>query len=358
MMPTLRARPSNGERRPSSPPLMTSQPRAGSDPELSPADCGHAQPDVSVIVVNYNTAHLLHDMGSALSAARAGLALEVIVVDNASRDGSVELLQTDPTFATARLIMNAVNVGFGRANNQAVEHATGRYVLLLNTDAFVSADTLAKTVARMDESPECGVIGVRLVGRDGAVQPSCRSFPTPWNLFLARSGLGRFFPKARMVDDVTWDDGKSQECDWVPGCYLLTRKALVDEVGLFDPRYFLYFEEVDFCRRVKLAGWRTVYLADTTVIHLGGESAKSDAALTTAGQQISVLQIESELLYFRKNHGRSGLFALVSLSWLADLIQAVKQFLRSRPEGRGTAGHAMALARILRRTAWGTAPTR
>ena len=338
---------------------MTSQPRAGSDRELSSADPARPQPDVSVIVVNYNTAHLLHDMWSALSAARDGLALEVIVVDNASRDDSVKLLQTDPTFAAARLILNTVNVGFGRANNQAVKHATGRFVLLLNTDAFVSADTLTKTVARMDESPECGVIGVRLIGRDGAVQPGCRFFPTPWNLFLARSGLVRFFPKTRLVDDATWNDGKSQECDWVPGCYLLTRKALIDQVGLFDPRYFLYFEEVDFCRRVKLAGGRTVYFADTTVIHLGGESAKSDASLTAAGQQISVLQIESELLYFRKNHGRSGLLSLVLLSWLADLIQAFKHLVKGRPRSMGgSAGHAVTLAIILLQTAWGSAPTR
>ncbi len=337
---------------------MTSQPRVDSDLEVPPAEPARAQPDVSVIVVNYNTAHLLRDMWSALAAARGGLSIEVIVVDNASRDDSVELLQTDPMFATARLILNKDNVGFGRANNQALAQAVGRYVLLLNTDAFVSADTLTKTVARMDESPECGVIGVKLVGRDGSVQPSCRSFPTPWNLFLARSGLSRLFTKTRMVDDATWDENRSQECDWVPGCYLLTRKTLLDRIGLFDPRYFLYFEEVDFCRRVRLAGWRIDYCADTTVIHLGGESAKSDAALTAVGRQISVLQIESELLYFRKNYGRSGLLALVCLSWLADFIQSVKQLVIDQP-GQGTgSGHAVELARILRRTDWGTAPTR
>lgn len=325
---------------------------------MSPTDPGRAQPDVSVIVVNYNTAHLLHDMWSALSASQVGLTVEVIVVDNASRDASVKLLQTDPTFAAARLILNTVNVGFGRANNQALKYATGRYVLLLNTDAFVAADTLAKTVDRMNKHPRCGVIGVKLVGRDGTVQPSCRFFPTPWNLFLARSGLSRFFAKARMVDDATWEDGLSQECDWVPGCYLLTRKELIDKVGLFDPRYFLYYEEVDFCRRVKQAGWQTFYFADTTVIHLGGESAKTEAVLTAAGQQISTLQIESEVLYFRKNHGPSGLAALVGLGWLADFIQAVKRFSKGRPDSMGTAGHAVALTRILLKTAWGTAPTR
>ncbi|MEP7302064.1 MAG: glycosyltransferase family 2 protein [Caldimonas sp.] len=335
---------------------MTSQQRAGSTLELSPA--GRARPDVSVIVVNYNTAHLLHDMWSALAAAQAGLTLEVIVVDNASRDASVQMLQTDPAFAAAHLIVNPNNVGFGRANNQALAHASGRYVLLLNTDAFVAPDTLARTVARMDAEPRCGVLGVRLVGRDGAVQPSCRFFPTPWNLFLARSGLSRVFRRARMVDDPAWQDGLSQECDWVPGCYLLTRKALLDEIGLFDPRYFLYFEEVDFCRRVGQAGWKTLYFADTTVVHLGGESAKTEGVLTAAGQQISALQIESELLYFRKNHGLAGLLALVGLSWLADFLQAAKAMVKGRAGAMGTRGHAGAVAKLLRSTAWGSVPTR
>ena len=118
------------------------------------------------------------------------------------------------------MIANSVNVGFGRANNQALPHVRGRYVLLLNTDAFVSADTLPKTVSFMDAHPRCGVLGVKLVGEDGSLQPSCRYFPTPWNVFLASTGLQRFFPRTRLVDDMSWDHASVRECDWVPGCYL------------------------------------------------------------------------------------------------------------------------------------------
>lgn len=318
------------------------------------------KPDVSVIVVNYNTAHLLHDMWAALMASQADLSLEIIIVDNASRDGSVRLLQTDPQFASARLIVNAANVGFGRANNQGMQFATGRFVLLLNTDAFVSADTLRKTVTHMDTHPRCGVLGVRLVGRDGSLQPSCRYFPTPWNVFLWRSGLNRYFPNVRMVDEMNWDHATSRECDWMPGCYLLVRKEVIDTVGLFDPRYFLYSEEVDFCRRVKQSGWQSTYFAHTTVVHLGGESAKSDAVLTTAGQQISALQIESEMLYYRKHHGVAGLSVFVCLSWLADIIQAAKWLLKGRSFGglRSIGDHAAAVTSLLFRTGWGSSPTR
>lgn len=318
------------------------------------------KPDVSIIVVNYNTAHLLHDMWHALMASQADLSLQIIIVDNASRDDSVNLLQTDPCFACARLILNAANVGFGRANNQGMQYATGRYVLLLNTDAFLSADTLRKTVGHLDTHPRCGVLGVRLVGRDGSLQPSCRYFPTPWNVFLWSSGLNRFFPNVRMVDDMDWDHTSSRECDWMPGCYLLIRKEVIDAVGLFDPRYFLYSEEVDFCHRAKQAGWQSTYFADTTVIHLGGESAKSDSVLTTAGQQISALQIESELLYFRKHYGVAGLSAFVCLSWLADLINAAKWLLKGRAF-RGLSGicnHATSVVSLLFKTGWGSSPTR
>ena len=111
------------------------------------------------------------------------------------------------------VIENKLNVGFGRANNQALPHARGRYLLLLNTDAFVAPDTLQKTIEYMDAHPSCGVLGVKLVGRDGALQPSCRYFPTPLNVFLTTTGLKRFFPRTRLVDNMSWDHASVRECD-------------------------------------------------------------------------------------------------------------------------------------------------
>ena len=236
------------------------------------------------------------------------------MVDNASRDGSVDILRT--RYPNVELIENPTNVGFGRANNQALPRIRGRYVVLLNTDAFVAPDTLQKTVDFMEAHPRCGVLGVKLVGRDGALQPSCRYFPTPWNVFLARTGLKRFFPGTRLVDDMSWDHASVRECDWVPGCYYLVRREVIERVGLFDPRYFLYYEEVDHCRAVRRAGWSVMYYPFTKVVHTGGESAESEGPLTTCGRQIFAQQIESELLYFRKHYGRIGLlfaFILASL---------------------------------------------
>jgi len=216
---------------------------------------------------------------------------------------------------------NTENVGFGRANNQALPNIQGKYVLLLNSDAFVSPDTLEKTIVYMDTIPKCVVLGVKLIGRNSELQPSCRYFPTPWNIFLNSTGLSRFFKNVQMVDDMEWDHASSRQCDWVPGCYYLVRRKVIDQADLFDPRYFLYYEEVDHCFSAKNAGWEIHYYPLTSAIHIGGESAKSEGELTTGGWQIEEMQIESELLYFRKNHGFlsaiSGVF--LAIFWGCDL---------------------------------------
>ena len=198
---------------------------------------------------------------------------------------------------------------------------------LLNTDAFVSPDTLVKTLNFMEANPQCGILGVKLVGEDGTLQPSCRYFPTPWNVFLISTGLNRFFPNTRLVDDMKWDHNSIRECDWVPGCYYFTRKQLLDQIGLFDPGFFLYYEEVDHCRRAHQAGWTVYFYPKTQVVHVGGESAKADATLTDAGRQIARLQIESELLYFRKHYGLWGLAASIFLTTCGWLLAVLKDMV-------------------------------
>jgi GT2 family glycosyltransferase len=316
-----------------------------------------AAPDVTVIVVNYNTEHLLDRMFASLEASRGALRLQVIVVDNASRDRSVEKLRTD--YPNVELIENSANVGFARANNQAVPRVRGRYVLLLNTDAFVSPDTLTKTVEFMDGNPRCGVLGVKLVGESDGLQPSCRYFPTPWNVFVASNGLQRLFPSTRLVDDMTWDHASVRECDWVPGCYYLIRREVIDQVGLFDPRYFLYQEEVDHCRAVKSAGWSVVYYPFTKVIHIGGESAGSIGPINRVSRQISAYQTESELLYFRKHYGISGVLAAIFLGLLSDLLRIGSGLLRHSDKVRVSTAfqHMRTLLQRLIATRWGLQPT-
>lgn len=313
--------------------------------------------DLSVILVSYNTAEVTKISLHHLFASKHNLQMEVFIIDNASRDNSVEVIRA--AYPDVPMIENKVNVGFGRANNQALPFITGRYVLLLNTDAFVDVDTIAKTVAYMDEHPKCGILGIKLIGENGDLQPSCRYFPTPWRIFLQTTGLNHFFKNVQMVDDMRWDHASERNCDWVPGCYYLVRKEVIDQIGLFDPLYFMYCEEVDHCFATKKAGWDVTYYP-TPIVHLGGESAKSDSEISTYGRQIRSLQIESELLYFRKNHGISGVLAHLLLTTLVNILQVLRNILRLEPLKKlmTYVNHSWFVWKMFFRTSYGKKGTR
>ena len=314
---------------------------------------------LTTLLVSYNTKALLTPCLEALDQALAPIGGgEIIVVDNASRDGSAEFLRQNRPDVT--LIESGENVGFGRANNLALGRIKSRFLLLLNTDAFLPPEALSGPLAYMQEHPQCGVLGVRLVGRDGEPQPGCRYFPTPLNTFWARAGLPRRFGSPRMVDDVEWDHREIRECDWVPGCYYLIRREVLDKVGLFDPRFFLYFEEVDHCREVRKAGWQVHFWPHVSVVHIGGESAKSDGSISKSGRQLEALQIESSFLYFRKHHGLAGALSFLFLDLLADAILLVKAALKAKGWSRigEIVAHMKATAAIAGVTRLGRAGTR
>jgi len=287
-------------------------------------------PLLTTLLVSFNTRGLLTPCLDALAAARAPLEgpSPVIVVDNASADGSADYLEAN--HPEVQLIRSDKNLGFGRANNLGLPGVHSKYLLLLNTDAFVPPDALTKTLAFMEATPDCGILGVRLVGRDGDLQPSCRYFPTPYNTFLSRSGLARWLPGTRMVDDMSWAHDEVRECDWVPGCFYLVRTELLSEVGLFDPRYFLYYEEVDHCFAAKAAKAKVVYYPHVSVVHIGGESAKSIGTINKFGRQVEVLQIESAQIYFRKQFGLAGVLWHLLLEELADVVLIARALSRRK----------------------------
>ncbi|CAH2598857.1 Glycosyltransferase family 2 protein [Rhodovastum atsumiense] len=317
-----------------------------------------SEPDLSIIIVFYKTSHLIEPLMAALDASTSHLSVETIIVDNASCDGSVARLRE--RVPSARIIENERNVGFGRANNQALAVAHGRFLLLLNTDAFVAPETLLATVRAMEEHPDWGILGVRLVGPDGSDQPSCRHFPTPANIFLNATGLGRVMPWVKPVDDPLCKRDVTQECDWVPGCYFLIRRSVVEQIGVLDSRFFMYYEEVDYCRRAKAAGWKVVYFPGTRVIHLGGVSAERLGPLAATIRQVPALQLESEILYFRKHLGLPGLLTIFMLTLAANAIVRFKAAVRQkqpRPEYTGLPS-SFALIITLLQTRCGLRPTR
>jgi GT2 family glycosyltransferase len=293
----------------------------------------NSTPDVSVIIVSFNTRDLLRDCLNTL-AREARVTYEVLVVDSASRDGSAAMIERE--FPDVRLFLSDVNLGFAGANNIAFPECRGRYVVLLNSDAFLTSGALRLSVEHMDANPRAGIGGVRLVGWDGSWQPSARMFPSLLNDFLMLSGLASRFPKSRFFGrvDRTWaSPDEEAEVDWVPGAYSIIRRTALNQVGYFDSRFFLYYEEVDLCRRFKNAGFKVCYFPDIVIIHLGGESSKTlrQLKMSSVGAQLTLWRMRSVLLYYRKHHGWQAWLAKHSESaWHA--IRAFKNWGGAKSE--------------------------
>ena len=311
-------------------------------------------PDVSVVIVSFNTCDLLRECLQTLKRQAGGVSYETFVVDNTSRDGSADMVAQE--FPEVRLIRSEVNLGFAAANNQAFPLAHGRYVVLLNSDAFLQPDALARSVGCMDADPKIGLGGARLIGRGSSWQPSARMFPSLSNNFMTISGLSAKYPHSQFFGrvDRTWaDPNQAAQVDWVPGAFSIIRRAVLEEVGYFDENFFLYYEEVDLCRRVKAAGYTIWYWPDVTVVHLGGESSKTlkRLSMSSAGSQLTLWRMRSALLYYYKHHGARG-------AWFARKLETMWHALRARrntgspdPDRRAKAEESQAIVTLMHQ-AW------
>jgi GT2 family glycosyltransferase len=275
--------------------------------------------DISIIIISFNTREVLEECLQSVFRECGSLTVQAIVVDNASTDQSPEMIEQK--FPQVELIRNKVNLGFGQANNIGLAIARGRYVVLLNSDAFVQKGALERSVAHMDANPRAGLGGGRLMGRDRSDQPSARMFPAVLSDLIVLSGLAAKFAKSRFWGraDRTWADrNQAAEVDWVPGAYSIIRPEALQVAGVFDPRFFLYYEEVDLCKRIKECGYQIWYWPDIEVVHIGGESSRQLSALelSRSGAQLVLWRTRSMLLYYRKHHGfKAGLAMLTEIVW-------------------------------------------
>ena len=284
----------------------------------APAGAG-ATPDVSVIVVSYNTREILRRCLARLAEELATVDGEAIVVDNASADGSADMVADE--FPAVQLVRSTVNLGFAAGNNRGFALARGRYVVLLNPDAFLGSGALARALAHMERSPHVGIAGGRLQDPAGRLQPSGRLFPSLLNELMVISGLAARYPRSRLFGrfDRTWaDPDQAAQVDWVPGAFTIIRGRALGETGGFDERFFLYYEEVDLCRRMVQAGYEVWYWPDVVVTHIGGASSKTVKAheFSCAGSQLTLWRLRSALLYYRKHHGRRAAWGLAALESL------------------------------------------
>ena len=231
---------------------------------------------LSVVFLSYNTRDLTRQALNSVLAAAEGLEAEIFVVDNASADGSADMVAEE--FPQVKLVCNEANVGFSAGNNVALRQVTGEYALLINTDTIVRRDALHAMVEFLDAHPEAGACGCKILDPDGTLQlDSRRGFPTPLAAFCKMSGLSRLFPKHPLMARyhlTHLDPEQTAEIEVLSGSCMMVRKAAMDQVGLLDEDYFMYGEDIDWCYRFHQAGWKIYYLPTTAIIHFRGESGR------------------------------------------------------------------------------------
>ncbi len=250
---------------------------------------------LSIVIVNWNTCALLAQCLASIYANVSGTDFEVIVVDNASQDDSVTMVKRD--FPQVRLIENDENVGFTRANNQAMAVSGGRYILLLNSDAVVLSGASEGLLALAESHPQAGLVGAQLLNPDGTFQASYTDFPTLWREFLILSGLGRLLYSPHYPSHGPEEGRGPRQVDYVEGACLLVRRQVFQEMGGFDEDFFMYAEEVDWCYRMRQAGWEVWYAPQVRIVHHGGASSRKKR--TSAEAQL----YRSRVMFFRKHYG-------------------------------------------------------
>ena len=287
--------------------------------------------DLSVVIVSWNVRDLLERCLRSIGCANrlgavgegaesgnsppeTGTSVEIIVIDNDSADGSAEMVRAE--FPSVRVIRNSENRGFPAANNQGIGLAQGRYAILLNPDTEVVGSALHAMVAFADAHPGVGVVGPQLLFPDGSIQPSRYRFPTPATALFESTWLRPIAPR-RVLDRYyvrDQPDSATHDVDWVRGAALMVRREAFEQVGLLDEGFFMYSEELDWCRRIRDAGWRVVYLPEAQIIHHEGKS--SEQAIPTRHVSFQT----SKVRYFRKHHGKRvaealRLFLLANYVW-------------------------------------------
>jgi len=286
----------------------------------------HADIDISIVIVNYNVKEFVANLLNSISKARYDFKLQIIVVDNDSSDDSLEYLE--PRYPDVQFIANDENVGFGKANNQALKQANGRYTLLINPDTIVSEDTLSTLFRHMEMNPSCGACGCKILNPDGSFAPeSRRSIPTIWSSLSKLLGLSALFPNSKTFGQyyMSWmDEDEPGQIPVLSGSFMFFRTDVLKQLKGFDERFFMYGEDIDLCYRLQKTGYHIDYVPDTSIIHYKGESTKKD--------NIRYIKSFNEALYifFKKHytHRYSSLFR--SVIFIGIVIRGLFSFLKNK----------------------------
>ena len=260
--------------------------------------------DLSIIILNYNHKNLLKNCLKSLQEADIKSFYELIITDNDSDDGSREFLfQLKEEYPEIKIIFNTRNLGYSRANNQAINLTRGKYILILNPDIIILPESINKLVDFLEKNPEVGVVGPQLLNPDKSVQYSCCRFPNLLTPAVRRTFIGRLpWFKKELSRYLMFDFNHRQvrEVDWLIGACLMIKKGILGKVDLFDKRYFAYFEDVDFCRQVWRTGFKVVYFPEAQMVHFHRRLSADGSALQSLFSKVTWIHIWSSMKYFWK----------------------------------------------------------
>jgi GT2 family glycosyltransferase len=286
--------------------------------------------NLTVIIVNWNVKNFLKGCLESIYRFTRGIEFEVFVVDNNSSDGSRDMVKAD--FPQVRLIENSQNLGFAASNNIALKECASEYVLLLNPDTELADNSLKAMVEYMDAHAEAGCIGCKLFFGDGSLQHSCRTFPSIFTDLMDNLFLAWIFPRSTFFNSYRmgyWSHDHVREVDVPAGACLMVRYDIIRSIGFFDTRFFLYYDEIDLCRRIKNGGWKIFFVPYMKIIHYSNKSSKQIPL------DIIRWMNRSKLLFFEKHYGRwSIIFLLLSLmmrGFIVWVIFPVSWLLSGRP---------------------------
>jgi GT2 family glycosyltransferase len=274
--------------------------------------------DVSVVIVNWNTRELVADCIRSVLDQISNYAIEVIVVDNGSEDGSQEVVRRE--FPGVNLIENKVNLGFAKANNVGIRAAKGRYLCLVNSDVRVMAGCIDALATFMDSHLSVGLCGPQILWPDMSIQDSCRNSPSLWNNFCSAIKLNKLFPNSSIFSGehmLYFSHDQEVKADYLAGCFLMLRKDALDQVGLFDEQFFIYAEEMDLAKRLWSAGWKVVFIPEARAVHHHGASSSRDPVRFSLEQQKAVLK------YWRKHSSSFTRLVFVLLLVFQYLVRAI-----------------------------------
>jgi len=280
--------------------------------------------EISVVILSWNDKKYLDECLESLAHSTKSRTMEIIVVDNASTDGSQEMVETK--HPRVQLIRNQENVGFPRGNNMGMRASQGKYLFVLNSDIKLYEGCLDALVDYLEQHPDIGMIGPKILNRDLTHQSSCRTFPTLWNNFCSASGLSKVFAGSKFFSGehmFYFKGDRIIDVDVLVGCFWGVRREAMDKFGMLDEGFFIYAEDVDWCKRCWQAGWRVVFFPGAQAIHYGGSSTtKKDPVRFALTQQRSILR------YWKKHHGALGrlsmsgvIFCNLAIRWSAAMLK-------------------------------------